>query len=172
MDCIYPDKSLQNPINVSAAFILNENLISSDIETTFLANEQRLRQVQSWREIGVFFSTERDPNWLEQWVRKSYFSLTGGKSDVFLKRCKERIQARNPSNATRVTKDSPSQASFRGISEPIPERCPSHVTFVAKDSDRKRYLCFISGPTQERSFTIVNCVIWLSRTKVITISTT
>ncbi|GBM78715.1 hypothetical protein AVEN_49940-2 [Araneus ventricosus] len=82
MDYIYPDKPFQTTINVLAASILNENLISSDIETTLLASESRLRQVQSWREIGVLFSTERDPNRLEKRVRESHLSLTGGKSDV------------------------------------------------------------------------------------------
>ncbi|GBM63807.1 hypothetical protein AVEN_262696-1 [Araneus ventricosus] len=82
MDYFYPGKHFQNTITVLAASILNENLISSDIETTLLASEWRLRQVQSWREIGVLFSTERDPNRLENRVRDSHSSLTGGKSDV------------------------------------------------------------------------------------------
>ncbi|GBM88953.1 hypothetical protein AVEN_269054-1 [Araneus ventricosus] len=82
MDYIYADKPFQNTINVSAASILNENLISSDIETTLLASETSLRQVQSCREIGVLFSTERDPNRLEKRVRESHLSSTGGKSDV------------------------------------------------------------------------------------------
>ncbi|GBN79401.1 hypothetical protein AVEN_224547-1 [Araneus ventricosus] len=82
MDYIYPDKPFQNTINVLAASILNKNLISSDIKTTLLASESRLRQVQSWREIGVLFSTEQDPNRLEKRVRESHLSLTGGKSDV------------------------------------------------------------------------------------------
>ncbi|GBM70050.1 hypothetical protein AVEN_249191-1 [Araneus ventricosus] len=82
MDYIYPDKPFQNTINVLAASILNENLLSSDIETRLLASESRLLQVQSWREIGVLFSTERDPNRLEKRVRESLLSLTGGKSDI------------------------------------------------------------------------------------------
>ncbi|GBN81903.1 hypothetical protein AVEN_33337-1 [Araneus ventricosus] len=44
MDYIYPDKPFQNTINVLAASILNEHLLSSDIETTLLASESRLRQ--------------------------------------------------------------------------------------------------------------------------------
>ncbi|GBM75977.1 hypothetical protein AVEN_49602-1 [Araneus ventricosus] len=40
------------------------------------------RQVQSWREIGVLFSTERDPNRLDKRVQESHLSLTVGKSDV------------------------------------------------------------------------------------------
>ncbi|GBL65103.1 hypothetical protein AVEN_17205-1 [Araneus ventricosus] len=80
MDYIYPDKPFQNTINVLAASILKEN--SSDIETTLIASKKRLRQVQSWREIGVLFSTERDPNRLEKRVRESHLSPTGGKSDV------------------------------------------------------------------------------------------
>ncbi|GBL68617.1 hypothetical protein AVEN_138342-1 [Araneus ventricosus] len=82
MDYIYPEKPFQNTINVLAASILNENLITSDIETTLLASETSLRHVQSCREIGVLYSTERDPNRLEKWVRESHLSLTGGKSDV------------------------------------------------------------------------------------------
>ncbi|GBN70924.1 hypothetical protein AVEN_215463-1 [Araneus ventricosus] len=82
MDYIYPDKPFQNTINVLAASILNENLITSDIETTLLASEASLRQVHNCREIGVLFSTERDPNWLEKRVRESHLSLTGGKSDI------------------------------------------------------------------------------------------
>ncbi|GBN46672.1 hypothetical protein AVEN_23366-1 [Araneus ventricosus] len=81
MDYIYPDKPFQNTINVLAASILNENLITSDIET-LLASETGLRQVQSCREIGVLFSAERDPNRLGKRVRESHLSLAGGKSDV------------------------------------------------------------------------------------------
>ncbi|GBM48155.1 hypothetical protein AVEN_138291-1 [Araneus ventricosus] len=91
MDYIYPDKPFHNIINVLAASILNENLISSDIETTLLASEYRLRQVQSWREIGVLLSTERDPNRLEKRVRESHLSLTGGKSDVSQPKRRTRI---------------------------------------------------------------------------------
>ncbi|GBM15178.1 hypothetical protein AVEN_39093-1 [Araneus ventricosus] len=82
MDYIYPDKPFQNTIKVLAASILKENLMTSDIETTLIASETSLRQVQSCLEIRVLFSTERDPNQLEKWVRESHFSLTGGKIDV------------------------------------------------------------------------------------------
>ncbi|GBM58065.1 hypothetical protein AVEN_10372-1 [Araneus ventricosus] len=82
MDYIYPDKPFQNTINVLAASILNENLITSDIETTLLARGTSLRQVQSCREIGVLFSTEQDPNRLEKRVRESPLSLAGGKSNI------------------------------------------------------------------------------------------
>ncbi|GBM55831.1 hypothetical protein AVEN_105548-1 [Araneus ventricosus] len=41
----YPDKLFQNTINVLEASILNENLITSDIETTLLDSETNLRQV-------------------------------------------------------------------------------------------------------------------------------